>query len=149
MPSGPYCNIRFTFLSVLCLLTWIKNTRAMAPKWPIHSVENLPAFTCKTFSNRVLVIGNTVSQSPSGLLGFCSSPVTTTHDRSTRSLHWRTQSTSPGFMEAATRSLVFVEHQGVGHLSSAQYSNCTHNIVLDYLLNSRVGLILTCRRVGA
>jgi len=34
---------------------------------------------------------------------------------------------------------VLVEHQAVGHTTLAQYSNCTHNIMLNFLLNSQVG----------
>ena len=37
------------------------NTRSTAPKWPVRAVEALPAFTRKNLSNRILVIGNTVS----------------------------------------------------------------------------------------
>jgi hypothetical protein len=36
---------------------------------------------------------------------------------------------------------VLVEHQAVGHTTLAQYSNCTHDIVLNYLLNSQVGVL--------
>ena len=32
-----------------------------------------------------------------------------------------------------------IENQAVGHTTLAQYSNCTHDIVLNYLLNSQVG----------
>ena len=35
--------------------------RSGAPSWPVRSVEALPVFTRKTLSNRILIIGNTVS----------------------------------------------------------------------------------------
>jgi len=34
---------------------------------------------------------------------------------------------------------VLVENQAVGHTTLAQYSTCTHNIISNYLLNSKVG----------
>ena len=37
---------------------------------------------------------------------------------------------------------MLVEHQAVGHTTLAQYSNCTRDIVLDFLMNSQVGYLL-------
>ncbi len=106
----------FTFLSLVCLLMWIENTRAAAPKWPVRSVENLPTFTRRTLSNRVLVIGNTVS-----LLLISRFSVRSDHDhRLTRSLHWRTRSISPSFLEAATRRWSSIRQLDIPHSRSTR-----------------------------
>ena len=34
---------------------------------------------------------------------------------------------------------MLVENQAVGHTTLAQYSTCTHDIISNYLLNSKVG----------
>ena len=39
----------------------VDNTRSTIPKWPVRSVEALPAPRNQTLSNRILVIGNSVS----------------------------------------------------------------------------------------
>ena len=44
-------------------LIWTVNIRAAIAKWPVRSVEALPTFKRKALSNRVLVIGNSVSPS--------------------------------------------------------------------------------------
>ena len=58
---GPLCKRYTPFHSPVHSLRWWIYIRATTPKWPVRSVETLPTFTRKTLSNRVLVIGNSVS----------------------------------------------------------------------------------------
>jgi len=111
--------------------------RAMAPKWPVRSVEALPTFERKTLSNRVLVIGNSVSPLPP--IRF-SSPAVADQPH-----HGQIDPITPLTIAKYVTQLlgsenaVLVEHQAVGHTTIAQYSTCTHDIVLNFLLNSQVG----------
>ena len=45
---------------VVYLPMWVDNIRSTTPKWPVRSVEALPAFTRKALNNKILIIGNTV-----------------------------------------------------------------------------------------
>jgi len=47
--------------SLMHSLTHVVITRSTIPKWPVRSVEALPVFERKNLSNRILVIGNSVS----------------------------------------------------------------------------------------
>ncbi|KAF9642574.1 hypothetical protein BDM02DRAFT_3264417, partial [Thelephora ganbajun] len=84
------------------------------PKWPVRSVETLPIFKRKILSNRVLIIGNSVD------------PITPL-----RNAKYITQL-------LGSKNAVLVEHQAVGHTTFAQYSTCTHDIVLKFLLDSQL-----------
>lgn len=87
---------------------------AAVSKWPVRSVEKLPTFKHKTLKNRILVIGNTID------------PITPLEGAEYVA----------GLL--GSDNAVLVEHQAVGHTSLSQYSNCTSNIVLKFLLNSQL-----------
>ena len=117
------------------------NIRSTAPKWPVRSVETLPIFKRTTLSNRVLVIGNTVSlllNSPEfSSMAMADPHVPRQFDPITPLKNAKYVTELLGSDNAA-----LVENQAVGHTTLAQYSTCTHNIVADYLLNSKVGSTL-------
>ena len=110
------------------------NIRSTVPKWPVRSVEALPTFERKTLSNRVLVIGNSVSH----LLLSC-------FRRYRRLIMLQVDPVTPlknaeYIMQLlGSENAVLVEHQAVGHTTLAQYSTCTRNIVTNFLSNSQVG----------
>ncbi|KAF9649027.1 hypothetical protein BDM02DRAFT_3186656 [Thelephora ganbajun] len=88
----------------------------------VRSVEPLPIFKRNTLSNRVLVIGNSVSPF---LIRLLSRPITPLPNAK-----YITQL-------LGSENAVLVEHQAVGHTTFAQYSTCTHGIVLKFLLDSQ------------
>jgi len=112
------------------------NIRSTVPKWPVRSVEALPTFERKTLSNRILVIGNSVSHLPLS----CFRRYRRSIDRMLQVDPITPLKNAEYIMQLlGSENAVLVEHQAVGHTTLAQRSTCTRNIVSNFLLNSQVG----------
>jgi hypothetical protein len=69
-PCGPGCKLSTLLQPPPACQIDVDNTRSTIPKWPVRSVEALPAPKCQTLSNRILVIGNSVSSPLRSLESF-------------------------------------------------------------------------------